>query len=130
MVKHLRSLSHDFTKNNGNQSEDSYYDLFEDYSLIEASFAQQYGIRLRREDDMTWDEFITLLSGLNGDTPLGKIVSIRAEKDQKVIKEFSREEKRIYNEWRHKKAKEVSKEEFDAAMKQFEIMFEMIGHSK
>ena len=79
---------------------------------------------------MSWDEFMTLLSGINGDTPLGRIVSIRAEKDPKVIKEFTKEEKRIYNKWRHKQAKEVSKEEFDAAMKQFEMMFKMIGQSK
>jgi hypothetical protein len=110
-------------------TDDSYYDLFEDYSLIEASFAQQYGIRLRREDDMSWNEFTTLLSGLNGDTPLGRIVSIRSEKDPKTIKNFTKEEKRVYNQWRHKTAKEVSKEEFDAAMKQFEMIFKNIGQS-
>lgn len=125
----MKRWSLDF-KTGNNQSEDSYYDLFEDYSLIEASFAQQYGIRLRKEDDMSWDEFMTLLSGINGDTPLGRIVSIRAEKDPKVIKEFTKEEKRIYNKWRDKQAKEVSKEEFDVAMKQFEMMFKMIGQSK
>jgi hypothetical protein len=79
---------------------------------------------------MTWDEFMTLLSGINGDTPLGRIVSIRAEKDQKVIQNFTKEEKKIYNKWKHKQAKEVSKEEFDEAMKQFEMMFKMIGQSK
>jgi hypothetical protein len=38
------------------------------------------------------------------DTPLGSIVSIRAEKDRKVIKGFSPEQRRIYNEWRNRNA--------------------------
>lgn len=62
------------------KTHDAYYDLFEDYGLIEASFAQQYGIRLRIENEMEWDEFITLLAGLNGETPLGNVIRIRGEK--------------------------------------------------
>ena len=38
---------------------------------------------------MTWSEFATLLSGLMPDTPLGQIISIRAEKDLlKIKKEY------------------------------------------
>jgi hypothetical protein len=122
-------LKHDFTTGT-KENNDSYYDLFEDYPLIEASFAQQYGIRLRVEDDMSWNEFINLLSGINGDTPLGRIVAIRSETDPTAIKNFTKEEKRIYNKWRHKAAKEVSKEEFDNAMKQFEEIFKNIGQIK
>lgn len=77
-----------------------YYDLIDDYDAIEASFAQQYGIRLRLEDEMLWDEFCTLLSGLNGETPLGYLVRIRGEKDPKKRKQFTKEEKRIYSSWR------------------------------
>lgn len=80
--------------------EDSHYDLYEDYALIEASFAQQYGIRLRNEDEMSWNEFCTLLSGLMPDTPLGRVVSIRAETDPDIIKNFNDGQRRIYNEWR------------------------------
>lgn len=42
---------------------------------------------------MTWSEFATLLSGLMPDTPLGQIISIRAEKDKEVIKRFTKEQK-------------------------------------
>lgn len=52
---------------------------------------------------MQWDEFMTLLSGLNGETPLGNVVRIRSEKDRKVINKFSKSERAIYNEWRSKK---------------------------
>jgi hypothetical protein len=36
------------------------------------------------------------------DTPLGSIVTIRAEKDRKVIKGFSADQRRIHNEWRQR----------------------------
>ncbi len=80
------------------QSE-TYYDLWDDWELIESSFLSQYGIRLRTEDDMSWSEFCSLLSGIMPETPLGRVVSIRSEKDSKVIKNFSKEQKRIRNEW-------------------------------
>lgn len=92
----------DFSKNT-----EDYYDLYEDYSLIEASFSQQYGIRLRQEEDMSWNEFCTLLSGLLPDTPLGRIVSIRAEKDPKVLKNFSPDQKKIRNDWQRRKLRKI-----------------------
>ena len=95
-----------FAKKKG-QSE-VFYDLFDDYDAIEASFAQQYGIRLRVEDEMLWDEFTTLLSGLNGDTPLGYLVRIRGEKNPKVRKKFSKQEKEIYREWRSRHLRKVT----------------------
>ena len=98
--------------------QNSYYDLFEDYSLIEASFLEQYGIRLRETHDMSWDEFCTYLSGLNEKTPLGKIVAIRSEKDPKIIKEMSAEQKRIKSEWENKHTPKYTREEYDQQMKE------------
>lgn len=77
---------------------------------------------------MKWDEFKDLLSGLSSDTALGRIVRIRAEDDPDMIKHFSKEQHRIRNEWKKKKAKEVSKEEMDEVIAGFEKMFkEMAG---
>lgn len=91
----MRKWRNDFQNN-----DESFYDLIDDFDLIESSFAQQYGIRLRMEiDTMKWGEFSSLLSGLNGDTPLGNIVRIRSEKDPKVIKNFTENEKRIRSKW-------------------------------
>lgn len=78
---------------------ETYYDIWDDWELIEASFLSQYGIRLRTEDDMSWSEFCSLLSGIMPETPLGRIVGIRAEKDPKIIKEFTKEQKKIRNDW-------------------------------
>lgn len=119
-------MRHDFSNP---QRNNSYYDLFEDYDLIEASFAQQYGIRLRQEDKMSWSEFTTLLAGLNGNTPLGAVVQIRSEKDPKVIKNFTKEQKQIYNRWKFKQAKNITREEYDKAMKQFDAMFKSMSQS-
>lgn len=70
--------------------------------MIEASFAMQYNIRLREEDTMTWDEFITLLKGIMSKTPLGQIVSIRSEEDKEMLKHFTKEQHKIRNDWRNR----------------------------
>ncbi|SHK37812.1 Bacteriophage Gp15 protein [Hathewaya proteolytica DSM 3090] len=105
------------------QNSEEWYDIIEDYDLIESSFAEQYGIRLRRENDMSWGEFCTLLSGINEKTALGKIVSIRAEKDPKIIKEFTSEQKQIRNKWRKRNIENINSKDYDQAMKNFENMF-------
>ena len=119
----MRKWRNDFQSNN-----ESYYDLIDDFDLIESSFAQQYGIRLRNEiDTMKWGEFSSLLSGINGDTALGNIVRIRSEKDPKVIKNFSKNEKEIRSKWVNKKAKEVSQENYKQAMENFKNMFKAMA---
>lgn len=71
-----------------------------DWDLIVSSFAQQYGIRLYKEyENIPCQEFRQLLSGLNGDTPLGYVVQIRSERDTKKIREMSTREKDIRKEW-------------------------------
>lgn len=71
-----------------------------DWDLIVSSFAQQYGIRLYREyETISCEEFRQLLTGLNSDTPLGYVVSIRSEKDPKKINKMTLHEKNIRSEW-------------------------------
>ena len=119
----MRKWRNDFQNN-----DESFYDLIDDFDLIESSFAQQYGIRLRMEiDTMKWGEFSSLLSGLNGDTLLGNIVRIRSEKDPKVIKNFTENEKRIRSKWLNKNAKEISHEDYQQAMESIKNMFKSIA---
>lgn len=115
--------------------DEAYYDLFDDWNLIESSFAQQYGIRLRLEDEMTWDEFSNLLSGLGSETPLGKIVGIRSEKDQKIISEWPPEIRRIRNEWLSRKIQKkktviVDRKKYDREMINLQNMFKSISTIK
>lgn len=78
---------------------------------------------------MSFDEFKTLLAGLNGDTPLGTVVRIRSEKDRKVLSKFTHEQKRIRAEWRRFRSQNVLKTantdraQYEAAMKGFADMF-------
>ncbi|WP_256976017.1 bacteriophage Gp15 family protein [Paenibacillus sp. MY03] len=75
----------------------------------------QYGIRLRAEPDMTWDEFTTLLSGILPETPLGYIVGIRSENDREKLKNFTPEQKRIRNAWRTRNVTQPQWTEVDKA---------------
>lgn len=95
------------------------YNIIDDYDLIESSFFQQYGIRLR-DISLEWDEFLNLLGGLLPETPLSRVVAIRKEKDPEVLKKFTPEQKKIRNDWLKKSVTEVG---YDEAMKNFEAMF-------
>lgn len=72
---------------------------------------------------MKWDEFKDLLAGLGPDTPLGRIVSIRAEEDKDMLKHFTKDQHRIRNEWRSKRAKKVSETELNEVLEQLKNAF-------
>ena len=70
---------------------------------------------------MSWDEFTDLLSGISPGTALGRIVAIRAEENEDILKHFTPEQRRIRIEWRTRQAMKVSEEDRDKfleAMKQ------------
>ena len=86
-----------------------------------ASFREQYGIRLPRElDSMQWLEFRSLLAGIGPDTVLGRVVTIRAENDKEMLKGFTKEQHRIRNAWRNRRAESMSKDEYDKQMAYWE----------
>lgn len=72
---------------------------------------------------MKWGEFKALLAGILPETPLGRTVSIRAEDDKEVLKRFTREQHRIRNEWRGKKAEEMPEQEREQALEQLKQAF-------
>ena len=106
------------------ESNEPYYDMSDDWSLIVASFQSQYGIRLSQElKNMSFREFAYFINGFGSDTPLGQIVSIRAEKDPEALKNFTPEQKRIRSEYLQKIAKRKPKEEVDSVIEQFKQAF-------
>lgn len=72
---------------------------------------------------MGWDEFKSLLAGIDPETPLGRIVAIRAETDKDVIKNFNKDQKRIYNEWRNRKVESMTPATYEQEMADLEKMF-------
>ncbi len=124
----MRKLRLDFT-NSTKQPTNDWYDLREDWALIESSIASQYGIRLRQASDMPWSEFINLVTGLLPETPLGAIVKIRSEDDPDMLKQFTADQLAIRNKWRERQAfqqldnPEVLKQSMDNLSKMLQSMF-------
>ena len=115
------------------ESDDPYYDLFGDWDLIVSSFLSQYGLRIRTKEfeSVSWDEFRSLLAGIGPETALGRVVAIRAEKDEDVIKRFSKYERQIYDDWQKHKAEMMSDADFEKEMAALERMFaSMCGGGK
>ena len=72
---------------------------------------------------MKWSEFRDLLVGLGPDTALGRIVSIRSEEDKEALKRFTKEQKRIRNEWRARRAKQMKPEDMNDILEGFKKAF-------
>lgn len=102
------------------QRNEVWFDLYEDWGLIEASFATQYNIRLRNEPEMSWGEFTTLLSGIMPKTPLGQVISIRSENDKDMLKYFNQEQHRIRNKWRNRNVLIIDKKHAEQQIKMFQ----------
>lgn len=77
---------------------------------------------------MSWREFSYMLQGLSGDTPLGQIISIRAENNPETLKGFTPEQKKIRNEYRAKVARKKSGKETGDAIERIKQAF--IGLAK
>lgn len=71
---------------------------------------------------MSWGEFGTLLAGIMPETPLGQVVSIRSENDKDILKNFTKEQHKIRNEWRSRtyKAVVMDKAEMERQVKMFQ----------
>lgn len=72
---------------------------------------------------MSWGEFTALLAGLSPDTALGRVVAIRTETDDNVIKHFTSDQKKIYDGWRDRKAKAMSEATYNDEMAKLEAIF-------
>lgn len=73
--------------------------------------------------DMKWREFKPLLIGIGPETALGRIVSIRAENDEEILKHFTPEMRKIRNDWRNRMAKERSPQDTEAFLESMKQIF-------
>lgn len=96
-----------------------------------ASFQSQYGIRLSRDlSGMKWAEFQAFIIGLDNQSPLGRIISIRAEDDPQVLKQYTKGQRRIRNEWRSRKAKTMPQKDVDQFMSSMKEVFSKMFEPK
>lgn len=64
-----------------------------------------------------------MLEGLSGDTPLGRIIAIRAEDRPDNLKAFTPDQRRIRSEYRKKMAGRKPKEEIKQAYENMKKAF-------
>lgn len=74
---------------------------------------------------MSWSEFCTLLTGIMPETPLGQIVSIRSEEDKDMLKNFTKEQHKIRNDWRNRvnPIRDMSDEEKEEELRKVQEIF-------
>lgn len=72
---------------------------------------------------MSWDEFCDLASGLDPDTPLGRIARIRAENDKDVLEQFTPEQRKIRNDWMKKSAGKRSEDDVNNFLASMQEIF-------
>ena len=74
---------------------------------------------------MSWSEFCSLLAGIMPKTPLGQIVSIRAEEDKDMLKNFTEDQHKIRNDWRNRnnRVNEMTDEEKEEKIKEVQNIF-------
>ena len=72
---------------------------------------------------MKWYEFRALISGLNGETPLGRVVCIRAEEDKDILETFTKDMHSIRNKWRTKQAKKKDPQDTERFLEEMKNIF-------
>ncbi|MGM0238520.1 hypothetical protein ID741_001113 [Enterococcus sp. AZ103] len=64
-----------------------------------------------------------MISGLDGETPLGRVVQIRSEEDPKMLEHFSEGQHKIRNEWRLRLSKEKTDVELNQVLDELKNAF-------
>ena len=90
--------------------------------LIEQSIAKQYGVLPSEQENLRYADWAKMLGGLMDDTPLGRVVAIRSEKDADVIREMTPDQRRIRSEWAAYRAANATEEEQRQQMQQIQAM--------
>lgn len=61
--------------------------------------AAQYGVLPAVQQQLPWPEWVRLVAGLMEDTPLGKLVAVRTERDPAVLRRMTPWQRRARGEW-------------------------------
>ena len=78
---------------------ETWYDLDFDADLIAQSLAAQYGVLPSAQGELSFADWSQLVAGIMDNTPLGRVVSVRMEKDPKIIAGFDSSQRRLRSEW-------------------------------
>lgn len=100
-----------------------------DAVLIEQSIATQYGILPALQGDLPYPEWAKLVGGLMDDTPLGRVVAVRAEQDPQIIAKMGPWQKRIRSEWQRFLAGKARKQDSEDLRQQMRGLEAMIARA-
>lgn len=99
-----------------------WYSMEYDRVLIEQSIAKQYGVLPSEQENLRYADWAKMVGGLMDDTPLGRVVAIRSEKDADVIRRMTPDQRRIRSEWAAHRASIATEEEQKQQMQQIQAM--------
>ena len=88
---------------------------------------KEYGVAPREYGTITFQEFKALLAGMGPNTALGRVVSIRSETDQEIIRGFSGDQLRIYSTWQNRMAENVKEQNLNDFLDNMLAMFTNMG---
>ena len=61
------------------------------------------------QGELSWPEWSKLVSGLMDDTPLGRVVAVRSERDRKILEKFTPQQRKMRSEWAAFRARKAAK---------------------
>ncbi|HEX2986152.1 MAG TPA: hypothetical protein VHO71_04980 [Caproiciproducens sp.] len=79
---------------------------------MEQSIAKQYGVLPSEQENLKYSDWSKMVSGLMDDTPLGRVVGIRSETDEDIIKNYTKEQRAVRDDWSRFLASRVTTKEF------------------
>lgn len=59
------------------------------------------------QENLKYSDWAKMVSGLMDDTPLGRVVGVRSETDQEIIRRFTPEQRAIRQDWERVRAKRI-----------------------
>lgn len=116
----------DFRRRNAGEE---VYDVNFDAVLIEQSIATQYGILPAAQGELPYEEWAKLVGGLMDDTPLGRVVAARAERDPGVIAKMGPWQKQVRSEWKSFLNRQASVQDPEDLRKQMQDLESMIARA-
>ena len=118
----------DFRKPKKQQNdEETCYDLEFDHVLIEQSIAKQYGVLPSEQGALKYSDWAKMVSGLMDDTPLGRVVAVRSEKDREMIRHMNKWQKQIRADWTAFRASSRPQVDVTEAKKQMAALEKMLA---
>lgn len=117
----------DFRKQKKQSDDEVWYDLEFDRVLIEQSIAKQYGVLPSEQGALKYSDWAKMVSGLMDDTPLGRVVAVRSEKDQEMIRHMNKWQKQIRVDWTAFRASSRPQVDATEAKKQMAALENMLA---